>query len=47
MLDEISKRTGMSQQELLQQLAVVLPQVINKLTPNGRVPTTLADLEPR
>jgi uncharacterized protein YidB (DUF937 family) len=43
-LDEISKRTGMSQQELLQQLSVILPQVINKMTPNGRMPT-LADLE--
>ncbi len=45
-LDQISKSTGMSQQELLQQLAAVLPQVINKLTPNGRMPT-LADLEQR
>ncbi len=43
-LDELSKRTGMSQQELLNQLAAVLPQVINNLTPKGRVPT-LADLE--
>ena len=38
------QRTGMSQQELLNQLAAVLPQLINHLTPNGRVPT-LADLE--
>jgi uncharacterized protein YidB (DUF937 family) len=45
-LDEIAKRTGMSQQELLNQLATVLPQVINKLTPNGRMPT-LADLDQR
>jgi uncharacterized protein YidB (DUF937 family) len=43
-LNELSQRTGMSQQELLNQLALVLPQVINHLTPNGRVPT-LADLE--
>ncbi len=43
-LDELSKRTGMSQQELLNQLAAVLPQLINHLTPNGRVPT-LAELE--
>ena len=45
-LDQLSKSTGMSQQELLNQLAAVLPQVINKLTPNGRVPT-LADFEER
>ena len=34
----------MSQQELLNQLAAALPQIINHLTPNGRMPT-LADLE--
>ena len=45
-LDELSKRTGMSQQELLNQLATVLPQLINNLTPKGRVPT-LADLDQR
>ncbi len=43
-LNELSQRTGMSQQELLNQLATVLPQLINHLTPNGRVPT-LADFE--
>jgi uncharacterized protein YidB (DUF937 family) len=43
-LNELSQRTGMSQQELLNQLAVALPQLINHLTPNGRMPT-LADLE--
>ena len=43
-LNELSQRTGMSQQELLNQLAAALPQLINHLTPNGRVPT-LADFE--
>ena len=43
-LNELSQRTGMSQQELLNQLSVALPQLINHLTPNGRMPT-LADLE--
>ena len=43
-LAELSQRTGMSQQELLSQLSTVLPQIINHLTPNGRMPT-LADLE--
>ena len=43
-LNELSQRTGMSQQELLNQLAQVLPQIINHLTPQGRVPT-VADFE--
>jgi uncharacterized protein YidB (DUF937 family) len=43
-LADLSQRTGMSQQELLSQLATVLPQIINHMTPNGRMPT-LADLE--
>jgi uncharacterized protein YidB (DUF937 family) len=43
-LNQLSQRTGMSQQELLNQLAAALPQIINHLTPNGRMPT-LADLE--
>jgi YidB-like protein len=43
-LNELSQRTGMSQQELLNQLAGVLPQVIDHLTPKGRMPT-LADLK--
>ncbi len=43
-LDELSKRTGMSQQEMLTQLAAVLPQLVNNLTPKGRMPT-LADFE--
>ena len=43
-LAELSQRTGMSQQELLSQLSTVLPQIINHLTPNGRMPT-VADLE--
>jgi len=43
-LNQLSQRTGMSQQELLNQLAAALPQLINHLTPNGRMPT-LADLE--
>ena len=43
-LAELSQRTGMSQQELLNQLSAALPQIINHLTPNGRMPT-LAELE--
>ena len=43
-LNELSARTGMSQQELLNQLVVALPQIINSMTPKGRMPT-LADLD--
>jgi uncharacterized protein YidB (DUF937 family) len=43
-LNELSQRTGLSQQELMNQLALVLPPIINHLTPNGRVPT-MAELE--
>jgi len=43
-LNDLAQRTGMSQQELLNQLALVLPQLINHLTPQGRAPT-LAELE--
>jgi uncharacterized protein YidB (DUF937 family) len=45
-LNELSQRTGMSQQELLNQLSVALPQIINHLTPQGRMPT-LADFDPK
>ena len=43
-LNQLSQKTGMSQRELLNQLSAALPQIINHLTPNGRMPT-LADLE--
>jgi putative toxin-antitoxin system antitoxin component (TIGR02293 family) len=43
-LAELSQRTGMGQQELLSQLSTVLPQIINQMTPNGRMPT-VADFE--
>lgn len=43
-LDDLAVRAGMSKEELLNQLALVLPQLINHLTPSGRVPT-LAELE--
>ena len=38
-LSEISRRTGLSEQELLDKLSSVLPGVVDKLTPDGRVPT--------
>jgi uncharacterized protein YidB (DUF937 family) len=36
----LSERTGMSREELLAGLSERLPQVVDELTPEGRVPTT-------
>lgn len=38
-LKEIARRTGMSEEQLLEQLSKVLPGVVDKLTPDGRVPS--------
>ena len=38
-LDALAKETGMPRNELLQRLAAELPQDVDKLTPQGRVPT--------
>ncbi|MBN9551424.1 MAG: YidB family protein [Alphaproteobacteria bacterium] len=35
---EIAQRTGMNEQELLQQLSTALPGIVDKLTPNGQMP---------
>jgi len=35
---EIAQRTGLNEQELLQQLSAALPGIVDKLTPNGQVP---------
>jgi uncharacterized protein YidB (DUF937 family) len=37
-VERLSTQTGMSQGDLLSQLSELLPGVIDKLTPNGRVP---------
>jgi uncharacterized protein YidB (DUF937 family) len=44
-LDELAARAGMSREQLLNQLAPILPEIINRLTPQGRVPTA-TELEP-
>ena len=36
---ELAAKTGLNPQELAQKLSQVLPQVIDKLTPTGTVPT--------
>jgi uncharacterized protein YidB (DUF937 family) len=38
-ISAIAKQAGVSEQELLAQLSKVLPGVVDKLTPNGRMPT--------
>ncbi len=38
-LDELGLKTGLSRQELLLRLNVALPEVVNRLTPHGRLPT--------
>ena len=48
-LGDIARKTGMSQEELLEQLSKVLPGVVDKLTPDGKVPSNreVADNFPR
>jgi uncharacterized protein YidB (DUF937 family) len=43
-ISDLARQSGMSEQELLAQLAKVLPNIVNNLTPNGRLPTS-AELE--
>jgi uncharacterized protein YidB (DUF937 family) len=38
-LDALAKRTGMNRDDLLAQLSQTLPGLVDKLTPNGRLPT--------
>jgi len=37
-LSDLAHKTGLSQQELLLRLNAALPEVVNRLTPNGRLP---------
>lgn len=38
-LDQLAKQTGLSRDELLSRLKSVLPTAVDKLTPQGRLPT--------
>ena len=38
-IDQLQQQTGMPRDQLLGELSRVLPQVVNKLTPHGRMPT--------
>lgn len=37
---DLARQAGVSEDELLQQLSKVLPNLVHNLTPNGRLPTT-------
>lgn len=38
-VDELAARTGLSRDQVLNELARMLPNVVDKLTPNGRLPS--------
>jgi len=38
-LEELSRRTGLSRDELLTRLATAIPENVDRLTPNGNFPT--------
>jgi uncharacterized protein YidB (DUF937 family) len=38
-VDELAKRTGLSRNEVISELAKMLPNVVDRLTPDGRLPT--------
>jgi uncharacterized protein YidB (DUF937 family) len=38
-VDELSRRTGLSRDQVVTELARMLPNVVDKLTPDGRLPT--------
>jgi uncharacterized protein YidB (DUF937 family) len=37
-IDAVSQQTGMSRQDILSTLSQHLPEFVNQLTPNGRLP---------
>ena len=39
LLQQLSAKTGISIQELTEKLAQVLPQAVDKMTPDGKIPT--------
>jgi uncharacterized protein YidB (DUF937 family) len=38
LVQQLAAKSGLSAQELLQRLSQVLPQAVDKLTPNGEIP---------
>jgi uncharacterized protein YidB (DUF937 family) len=39
MVDELAKRTGLSRDQVIGELVRMLPNAVDRLTPNGRLPT--------
>jgi uncharacterized protein YidB (DUF937 family) len=39
-LAELSQRTGLSREELIERLAKTIPEAVDRLTPNGQMPTS-------
>jgi uncharacterized protein YidB (DUF937 family) len=39
-VDQLAQRTGLSRDEVISELAKILPSAVDKMTPNGRLPTT-------
>jgi uncharacterized protein YidB (DUF937 family) len=39
LLQQLSAKTGLSLQELTEKLSQVLPQAVDHLTPDGKIPT--------
>jgi uncharacterized protein YidB (DUF937 family) len=38
-VDQLSRRTGLSRDQVISELAKMLPNVVDRLTPDGRLPT--------
>jgi uncharacterized protein YidB (DUF937 family) len=38
-VDQLSRRTGLSRDEVIGELAKMLPNVVDRMTPDGRLPT--------
>jgi uncharacterized protein YidB (DUF937 family) len=38
-VDQLTRRTGLSRDEVISELAKVLPSMVDRLTPDGRLPT--------
>ena len=46
LVDGLVKQTGLSREELLSRLAKTLPEAVDKLTPDGKVPSNRATADP-
>jgi uncharacterized protein YidB (DUF937 family) len=40
LLQQLSAKSGLSVQDLAQKLSTILPQAVDTMTPNGRLPNT-------